>query len=994
MSVNETLPDGRQIVFRFIGEDDGGTPLDDLTIADWEATTDYNVAGSNQVLVGVLWGDLVSGAGTARTGRETIVDDTVVFAGATVDSTRFRMLVGHDVGMALLDEFCPGNTNPGAGNLEPPNGPANLRYDPITRTGSRVVMEAAATSRIVFDIQEDYFKIFGIGVTLEGDVGDAFYTLFNINADGVVLHNCFGHAELGASNPATSGIDAYRVRSGTTGAEMRNCIAVGSLSRRGGLSGGFRDDAGTAKFYHCIAHNIRNPYLGSRGFVGTGSGTTEAENCVATGCRTSGIASIPTVVRCTTDDGTGSVGYDNYGAPQLFVRPDYWDFRPKLGGFLVGEGGAVDHSASPSNLFDPYRDFNEKDREVAADIGAYQGGTEVATSEPEEIVSRFGTGLDYTDAQQWVEDTAANLVTGSGTNPTTGEDLGNTIQVLELWEEVGMTVELKIGDTSENLAITDDKRYRVIRAAPHLRGRIGFRGSVGAPDGRQIRNYSEPYFRFEGFRMEQTDGASAARKNIQVDADFNIIDGLRCSHTNAAGSGSNRDCIFVSSATTGVAVRNCVANNTFASTGAARGIRHEGAEGEVSNCTAVGFKTSPGEGFLITDSSTRIRNCISTDNVVDFNNSGRMSHCISSDSTAEGLGSQTSVTSASLFYLPSQPTAFARDYRLLETASALGTGVDLSALFSTDIEAAQRTVPWSIGAHALIGSPGLLQMVNPRGSDRMQYTRLFEIRFRDGSTFFLTDFPETYPYRGRTYTPVDSIGTSDVVRSSGFRESGVDAFGVPSATGISEADLVAGRMEGATMVETIVRSRFPFMAPYRVTRYEIQSSDYSGAGWKAELSSVLRQLGRKVGSVTTADCRNRLGVNNGTTSFCSVDVTTFSVYDVPVDSVVDRFSVRGDTTDFPSGTYGTDYFAFGRFEVLDGDNAGRVLWIKEYDALSATFRFWEPAPFDFQVGDKFNAIIGCDGQRSTCQDVFGNYLEFNAEPDTPLGDEARGVPPR
>jgi hypothetical protein len=76
----------------------------------------------------------------------------------------------------------------------------------------------------------------------------------------------------------------------------------------------------------------------------------------------------------------------------------------------------------------------------------------------------------------------------------------------------------------------------------------------------------------------------------------------------------------------------------------------------------------------------------------------------------------------------------------------------------------------------------------------------------------------------------------------------------------------------------------------------------------------------------------------------------------------------------------------GALTWLTGQNAGRSMEIKTYDAGSNIVTMWLGMYFPITIGDRFMYYAGCDKRRDTCQTVFNNILNFRGEPDMPNMD--------
>lgn len=93
--------------------------------------------------------------------------------------------------------------------------------------------------------------------------------------------------------------------------------------------------------------------------------------------------------------------------------------------------------------------------------------------------------------------------------------------------------------------------------------------------------------------------------------------------------------------------------------------------------------------------------------------------------------------------------------------------------------------------------------------------------------------------------------------------------------------------------------------------------------------------------------------------------------------------VSGDTADYYNG---------GLLTWLSGNNAGRSMEVKDFDANTNLLTFHLPAPYEPAVGDAFEIHPGCDKKLATCKETFDNVVNFRGEPFIPGQDEYLSYP--
>lgn len=92
------------------------------------------------------------------------------------------------------------------------------------------------------------------------------------------------------------------------------------------------------------------------------------------------------------------------------------------------------------------------------------------------------------------------------------------------------------------------------------------------------------------------------------------------------------------------------------------------------------------------------------------------------------------------------------------------------------------------------------------------------------------------------------------------------------------------------------------------------------------------------------------------------------------------------TTDISSSAM----FEYGTLQFTSGDNEGYTYEIKSH--ASGTFTLFLPTANRVSVGDTVIAYPGCDGNLSTCKNVYNNVFNFRGEPFIPGNDYQASYP--
>ncbi|MDO7834941.1 DUF2163 domain-containing protein [Sphingobium sp. HBC34] len=243
----------------------------------------------------------------------------------------------------------------------------------------------------------------------------------------------------------------------------------------------------------------------------------------------------------------------------------------------------------------------------------------------------------------------------------------------------------------------------------------------------------------------------------------------------------------------------------------------------------------------------------------------------------------------------------------------------------------------------------------------------WRIERRDGVTIGLTSHDRHLEIEGLAYRAAPGMTPAAVRGGIGLEGEDSDVAGALSSEAISEADLMAGRWDGAALELRLTQWEEPGDLWLLLARGEIGAVSRKGAGFTAELIGAAAVLGAPVAPSTSPDCRARLG-----DGACRVDlsgrrriVTVAAVEEADV-------TVSG----LAAGAY-----AFGTLRWLTGPNAGLVQAVADNGAEGLSLV--DPPAFAVATGTLALLTEGCDRQIATCAGRFGNAVNFQGEPYLP-----------
>jgi uncharacterized phage protein (TIGR02218 family) len=263
--------------------------------------------------------------------------------------------------------------------------------------------------------------------------------------------------------------------------------------------------------------------------------------------------------------------------------------------------------------------------------------------------------------------------------------------------------------------------------------------------------------------------------------------------------------------------------------------------------------------------------------------------------------------------------------------------------------------------------------------------RAWTITRRDGQVLGFTDHDLEVEVDG-VVCRADAGMTARVLhQTTGLSVDNTEAFGALSAVSITEADLIAGRFDGAEVRAFLVNWQSPddFIEQFRGQLGEVTRT---GGAFKAELRGLSERLNRPHGMAYTPACSAILG-----DSRCRFDLTQpgFTVNGL-VDDVADG---RGFVLTNVSG-FDDRWFEGGKFEVLTGAASGLFGVVKSdrQNGNKREIELWQSIGAEVVAGDQVRLRAGCDKTQTTCRDKFANFLNFRGFPHVPGEDWLASYP--
>jgi uncharacterized phage protein (TIGR02218 family) len=257
--------------------------------------------------------------------------------------------------------------------------------------------------------------------------------------------------------------------------------------------------------------------------------------------------------------------------------------------------------------------------------------------------------------------------------------------------------------------------------------------------------------------------------------------------------------------------------------------------------------------------------------------------------------------------------------------------------------------------------------------------RCWALTRRDGVVMGFTDHDRLLAFEDVAFRPDTGLSALALQQTTGLSVDNTEALGALSDAAIREADIEAGRYDGAELRAWLVNWQ-DVTARSLIFRGTMGELRRAGGAFEAELRGLTDALNVPLGRVYQKACSAILGDRT-----CTFDLDTPGyVSERPAEEVeenrVFRFAEMGGFED--------DWFRHGVIRVLSGAATGLIGLIKRdrSDGAGRVIDLWHPLGAAVAPGDALRIEAGCDKRRMTCQFKFDNILNYQGFPDIP-GDD-------
>ncbi len=254
--------------------------------------------------------------------------------------------------------------------------------------------------------------------------------------------------------------------------------------------------------------------------------------------------------------------------------------------------------------------------------------------------------------------------------------------------------------------------------------------------------------------------------------------------------------------------------------------------------------------------------------------------------------------------------------------------------------------------------------------------RAWAIMRTDGQVYGFTDHDMGLEFDGITFRADTGLSAMSLQQSTGLSVDNTEALGALSDAAVTEADIEAGRFDGAEVRSWLVNwadiAQRQLM--FRGTIGELHRA--SGA-FQAELRGLTEALNRPLGRVYQKPCTAVLGDRD-----CGFDAATPGYFvELAVEQVEERSRfVFENVNGFEPG-----WFERGVLWGLDGACEGLKGIIKRdvFEKGRRVIELWHPMRAEILRGARVRLVAGCDKRMQTCRLKFNNFVNYQGFPDVP-----------
>ncbi|MBO3759496.1 DUF2163 domain-containing protein [Ciceribacter sp. L1K22] len=249
---------------------------------------------------------------------------------------------------------------------------------------------------------------------------------------------------------------------------------------------------------------------------------------------------------------------------------------------------------------------------------------------------------------------------------------------------------------------------------------------------------------------------------------------------------------------------------------------------------------------------------------------------------------------------------------------------------------------------------------------------------RDGTVMGFTEHDSDLVFGGLTYRAASGFQASEAEAEAGFAATSGEVTGGFSDEAITEADLAAGRYDGAR-VEVFLVNWANVGQRLLLKVQEVGEVSRAGGAFTAELRSLTHRLSQEKGRIYNRRCDASLGDGR-----CGVALSAWTGTGTVSVAGTEAVTVAG-LSGFAAG-----FFDRGLIRFVSGVLSGVKVELEATEKIggSTIVRFFLPLARAPEPGDTVQLTAGCDKTFATCRNRFSNHENFRGFPHMPGADFA------
>ncbi len=264
------------------------------------------------------------------------------------------------------------------------------------------------------------------------------------------------------------------------------------------------------------------------------------------------------------------------------------------------------------------------------------------------------------------------------------------------------------------------------------------------------------------------------------------------------------------------------------------------------------------------------------------------------------------------------------------------------------------------------------------------FCQCWRVSRNDSTVMCFTDHDRDLTFNGVTFRANTGLSASQIESGVGFAPGTGEAAGALSDESLTEADLLNGMYDGASVEIWLVdwtdvadRALLDIATIGEIRRGE--------KAFSAELRSSAHFFDQQQGRAFQRNCSADLG-----DARCSFDLLAPGFHTTGVVA-----AIAGGVIDIDlAQNFDGGFFAGGALTFTNGANQDARFTVKSHrqEELRATVTLWTAPAGAIIAGDEILMTAGCDKSPTTCRLKFSNIVNFRGFPHMPGNDRVIAYP--